>query len=143
MRSELGLVGEYCDLLVMSVTGIGMEQAAHMPHACYADLPCIMYTICQLQSCFLCHLTGVWYLDTEFFSFYLNIINSVHTGLNFNQELVILPFYFFRAAPMAHGGSQDRGPTGVVAFSLCHSHGNSGSKLCLRPTPQLTAMPDP
>ena len=32
---------------------------------------------------------------------------------------------------MAYGGSQ------ATAAGLCHSHSNTGSKLCLRPTPQL------
>ena len=54
-------------------------------------------------------------------------------------------FFFFaisRAASTAYGGSQARGLTGAVAVSLCQSHSNSGSELCLRPTPQLTATPD-
>ena len=49
----------------------------------------------------------------------------------------------FRAAPAAHGGSQARGPIGAAASGLHHSHSNSGSEPCLRPTPQLTATPDP
>ena len=52
-----------------------------------------------------------------------------------------LVFCLFRAAPMAYGGSQARGPIGAVAASLHHSH--AGSEPCLQPTPQLTAMPDP
>ena len=44
---------------------------------------------------------------------------------------------------MAHGGSQGRGPAGVTAVGLCHSHSNTGSEPHLLPTPQLTAMPDP
>ena len=44
---------------------------------------------------------------------------------------------------MAYGGSQARGPIGAVADSLRHSHSNAGSEPCLRPTPQLTATPDP
>ena len=52
---------------------------------------------------------------------------------------VLFLFLFFRAAPAACGGSPARGPMGDVATGLC----NAGSELCLRPTPQLTAMPDP
>ena len=54
-------------------------------------------------------------------------------------------FYFllFRAAPAAYGDSQARGPIGAVAAGLCHSHGNAGYQPRLRPTPQLTATPDP
>ena len=50
---------------------------------------------------------------------------------------------FLGAAPAAYGGSQARGPIGTVAASLRQSHSNAGSKLHLRPTPQLTATPDP
>ena len=32
---------------------------------------------------------------------------------------------------------------GATGAGLCHSHSNSGSKPRLRPTPQLTTMPDP
>ena len=58
----------------------------------------------------------------------------------------ILLFFFFAiswAAPAAYGGSQARGPIGAVAAGLHQSHSNVGSKLRLRPTQQLTAMPDP
>ena len=50
---------------------------------------------------------------------------------------------FFRAAPVAHGGSQARGPNEAVAAGLHHSHSNAGSKPSLQSTPQLTATPDP
>ena len=43
---------------------------------------------------------------------------------------------------MAYGGSKARGLIGVVAAGLHQSHSNVGSKLCLQPTLQLTAMPD-
>ena len=43
----------------------------------------------------------------------------------------------------AHGGSQARGLIRTVAAILHHSHSNSRFELPLRPTPQLTAMPDP
>ena len=52
-------------------------------------------------------------------------------------------FVFFRAAPVAYGGSQGRGSFGAVATGLCHSHNNARYELHLQPTPQLTAMPDP
>ena len=63
-------------------------------------------------------------------------------------NLLYLTFYFIflsfsRAAPATYGGSQARGLISAVATCLCQSHSNSGSKLSLRPTPQLTAMPDP
>ena len=56
-------------------------------------------------------------------------------------------FFFFlvfsRAAPVAYGGSQARGLIGALATGPCQSRSNSGSELHLRPTPQLTTMPDP
>ena len=52
-------------------------------------------------------------------------------------------FFFSRAAPEAYGGSQTGGPIGAVAAGLHHSHSNVGSEPHLRPTPQLTATPDP
>ena len=44
---------------------------------------------------------------------------------------------------MAHGRSQARGPVGAVAAGLHHSHSTAQSELCLQPTPQLMATPDP
>ena len=52
-------------------------------------------------------------------------------------------FCLFRAAFMAYISFQDRGRIGAAATSLCHSHSNSGSELCLQLTSQLTATPDP
>ena len=55
-------------------------------------------------------------------------------------------FFFvllFRATPSAYGSSQARGQIRATAASLHHSHSNTGSKLGLWPTPQLTAMSDP
>ena len=54
-----------------------------------------------------------------------------------------LSFFVFRAVHMAYGGSQARGQIINMAASLHHSHSNMGSKLCLQPTLQLTATPDP
>ena len=59
---------------------------------------------------------------------------------------IFLFFYFFGlfgAAPLAHGGSQARGPIRAESASLHHSHSNAGSKPHLRPAPQLMAVPDP
>ena len=59
--------------------------------------------------------------------------------------LIVLLFLLsvFRAAPMAHGDSQAKGPIRALAAGLCHSHSNAGSEQCLQPIPQLMAMPDP
>ena len=51
--------------------------------------------------------------------------------------------FFFRATPTAYGVSLARGRIGAIATGLQHSHSNTRSKPHLRPTPQLTAMPNP
>ena len=50
---------------------------------------------------------------------------------------------FYRATPSAYGSSQARGQIRATAAGLHHGHSNAGSKLCLQPTPQFTATPDP
>ena len=52
-------------------------------------------------------------------------------------------FAFSGAASTEYGGSQARGATGAVATGLHQGHSNVGSEPRQRPTPQLTAMPDP
>ena len=52
-------------------------------------------------------------------------------------------FYLFYSRSCGIWGSQARGRIGAVAAGLCQSHSNVGSKPCLQPTPQLTAIPDP
>ena len=52
-------------------------------------------------------------------------------------------FFFFRAEPLAYGGPQARGLIGAAAAHLHHSHSNTRSEPCVRPTSQLTATPDP
>ena len=59
------------------------------------------------------------------------------------EKSPFLFFFLFRAAPVAHGGSQARGQTRATAAGLHHNHSNVGSKLHLQPTPQLMATPDP
>ena len=59
--------------------------------------------------------------------------------LLFLKNIILL----FRAAPAAYGGSQARNQIGATTASLRHSHSNTGSELCLPPTPQLTETPDP
>ena len=49
----------------------------------------------------------------------------------------------FRAAPVAYGSSQARGPIVTTAAGLHHSHSNTGSEPLLGPTPKLMATPDP
>ena len=42
--------------------------------------------------------------------------------------LLFFFFIFYRATPMAYGGSQARGLVRAVATSLCQSHSNMGSE---------------
>ena len=60
-----------------------------------------------------------------------------------SSYLYIFIFCLFGAAPMAYGGSQARGGIGTIAAGLHHSHSNTGSKMRLQPTLQLTATLDP
>ena len=62
---------------------------------------------------------------------------SLRTALSFFLS------FFFRATPAAHGGSQARGRIRATAADLHRSHSHAGSEPHLRPTPQLTATPDP
>ena len=57
--------------------------------------------------------------------------------------LFFLFFSSFRVALVAYGDSQARGPIGSVAIGLRQSYSKLGSELCLPPTPQLTARPNP
>ena len=51
--------------------------------------------------------------------------------------------FFFRAKPVAYQSSQARGRIRATVAGLHHSHSNARSELCLRPTLQLMATPDP
>ena len=52
-------------------------------------------------------------------------------------------FFFLGLHPQHMPVSQARGQFRAVAAGLCYSHSNDRSELCLPPTPQLRAMPDP
>ena len=56
---------------------------------------------------------------------------------------VCLFFCLYRAALAAYGCSQARGQMVAVATGLRQSHSNARSKPHVRPTPQLTATPNP
>ena len=66
-----------------------------------------------------------------------------------NYFIIIFNFIYlftallFMTAPAAYGGPQARGRIRATAAGLHHSHSNARSDPHLRPTPQLTAMPDP
>ena len=74
------------------------------------------------------------------------ILNPLHHEETPHLVLFFFFFGFFsfsRAALVAYGGSQATGLIGAVAAGLRQSHNNLGSEPHLRPTPQLTATPDP
>ena len=60
-----------------------------------------------------------------------------------NRKVFVVVVVVLGATLAARGGSQATGLIGATAASPHHSHSNVGSELCLRPTPQLTAMLDP
>ena len=51
--------------------------------------------------------------------------------------------FFFRTMPMAYGSSQARGLNWSYSCQPTPQPQKLGSEPCLRPIPQLTAMPDP
>ena len=80
--------------------------------------------------CAFCHFEDSNYITTHPIS-----VNSEANLSALNILLFLFCFsFFFRAIPAAHGGSQAKGQI---------QHSKAGSKLCLRSTPQLMAMPDP
>ena len=75
---------------------------------------------------------------------YLKPIHSLSLISTFSSITIFFFFFgLFRAAPTAHRGSQARGQIRAIAAGLYHSHSNARSEPCLRPTPQLKAIPDP
>ena len=65
---------------------------------------------------------------------FVNAFVSTNKGFDlsfFDTETFFFCLFFFRAAPMAHGGSQAGGQIGAAGASLCHSHSNAGSELSL------------
>ena len=62
-----------------------------------------------------------------------------------NSHFYFISFFFVfsGATPTIYGGFQARGLIRAAAAGPCQSHSNTGSELCLRPTPQLTATPGP
>ena len=89
-------------------------------------------------------------LRCTFFKQVALIYASKQIALLMSQSKAVFSFPFFlvflfvfRAAPKAYGGSQARGQIRATAAGLCHSHSKSGSEPHLRPSPVLTAVPDP
>ena len=58
-------------------------------------------------------------------------------------DMFFLLCVFLGLAVAAYGDFQAKGWIRAVAAGLQHSHSNPGSEPHLRPTPQLTAKPEP
>ena len=92
----------------------------------------------------------------EYF-YFQRAFNILSINMNFMQTIFLhclysitwnIRFFFFFLVFLGphlrtYGGSQPRGPLEAIAAGLHQSHSNLGSELCLRPIPQLMAMPDP
>ena len=60
------------------------------------------------------------------------------------QRYFVCLFVCFALGPCpSHMEVPRLGVIGATAAGLCYSHSNAASEPLLRPTPQLTAMPDP
>jgi len=75
-------------------------------------------------------------------------IGWVLKPLNHNRNSLLYGFFFFFGLFLGPQSlhmevPQARGQMGAAVSGLCHSHSNVRSKLRLRPTLQLLAMPDP
>ena len=53
-------------------------------------------------------------------------------GIFVEMSVYLFIVFHFRAAPVAYGGSQARGPIRAVVAGLRHSHSNVRSELCLQ-----------
>ena len=82
-------------------------------------------------------------LPATFYPLGISLLEKCPTQVPREPHFFFFFLVFCRAAPTVHEGSQARGLIGAVAAGLHQSRCNSGSELRLRPTPQLTAMPDP
>ena len=63
--------------------------------------------------------------------------------LSFFLATFLFLFFWGGGAPTAYRSSQARDWIRTAATGPCHSYSNAGSELCLQPTSQLMATPDP
>ena len=83
------------------------------------------------------------FLFKSFFIMKMFSYGNIEQMYDIAHEETFFFFLLFRAAHVAYGGSQTRGPIGATATGLCQNHSNVGSEPHLQPTPQLMATPDP
>ena len=69
-------------------------------------------------------------------SLFIHLLKGILVASKFWPSCSFFFFFLiiFRATSSAYGSSQARGLIGATAVCLCHSHNNTGSELCLRPT---------
>ena len=86
-----------------------------------------------------CHTVPI-YIPTNGAQSSLNSVSSPTRVSLFLYQIVFFHFLFlfyfilfllFRAALMAYGDAQARGPIGATAVGLHHSHSNAGTESCL------------
>ena len=92
-----------------------------------------------------CCIDVAYPTGTLSYLFFKSFLLSFFSFLSFFLFSFFLFFFFcfFRAAPEAYGSSQARGQIGATASGPRPSHSNPASEPHLKPTPQLTALPDP
>ena len=66
---------------------------------------------------------------------YKRILTLIIVIVILTFEQVFFFFFFLRSTPLPYGGSHARGWIGAAAAGLPHNHSNTGSELCLQPTP--------
>ena len=74
---------------------------------------------------------------------FLNCIKHLFNRILLYENILDFFFFLFRAAPIAYGSSQAKGPIRARAAHQSHSHSNTGCKPHLQPTTQLMASADP
>ena len=96
----------------------------------------------EICVCEVCHLLkwSCLYIYSRLLGREISVLKRTIIFIS-GRWYIIFFFFLFRAALLAYGGSQARGRNTAVAAGLPHSP--LGLKLYLRPTPQLTAAPDP
>ena len=78
----------------------------------------------------------MWYSFYAYIGFWPGKHSKIRKSILFSFFFFLFwPFFLFRASPAAYGSSKTRDWIRTVAAGLYHSHSNSGSKLCLWPTP--------
>ena len=96
---------------------------------------------CSLQCCWdLPIMTGTGIARCPPLGFY---IQTAGEKVSFPEMIklfylfiyLFICLFIFTAAPAAYRNSRVRGRIGAAATGLRHSHSNSGSKLCLQPSP--------